>query len=203
MEIKIGRKMISYLEGIIKEKSLDRVVLLTGGVGYELFISGATHGDLKDVGAQASLFVHLHIREDIMQLFGFSSRVEKEMFMKLISVSKVGPKLALSILSSLSLADLTGAIILGDIDLIVSIPGIGKKVAERLILEMKERVEVPASFIGESGIYEDSDYLKAKEALVNLGYSQTEASIALKNEVRKDASVEDMIKAALKRLAKS
>lgn len=194
--------MISHLEGAIKEKGFDRVVIAVAGVGFELLISGATYKALGETGESASLFTYLHVREDALQLFGFSSRAEKEMFLKLISVSKIGPKLALSILSGLVVSDLTRAIILGDIDLIVTIPGVGKKAAERLIMEMRGKLETDFGLSGQSMILEDSEYLKARDALLGLGYSIAEAAAALKGEALKGALAEDMIKAALKRLAK-
>ncbi len=195
--------MISQIEGIIKEKGEGKVVVMVGGVGFELLVSGSTLRELAEITGAASLYVHLHVREDLLQLFGFISRDEKEMFLKLISVSKVGPKLALAILSALNPDDLVRAIILGDTDLIIAVPGVGRKVAERLILEMKEKVEADWTMPTEAVSDQGSDYLKVRDALVGLGYSTSEAAAALKKGANESASVEEMIKAALKRLAKS
>ncbi|MDO8886707.1 Holliday junction branch migration protein RuvA [Candidatus Oleimmundimicrobium sp.] len=195
--------MIAYLEGKIKEKGTDKIVVDVNGIGFEVFVSSNSLRNLPEKGEIAGVHTYLHVREDILQIFGFNSLEEKEMFLNLLSVSKIGPKIALSILSALSLDSLRKAIIMGDLEMITAIPGIGKKGAQRLILELKEKLELPDFFENIPEQVNNSAYIEARDALVNLGYSTMEAAKALEGCLNKNnLSAEEMIKFALKKLAK-
>jgi Holliday junction DNA helicase RuvA len=176
--------MIARLSGVLFEKQPDRVVLDVGGVGYAVAISFQTFQELPEPGTAAALLVYTHVREDTLALFGFASDREKKLFEMLISVSGVGPKLALTLLSGIPADDLLGALAKGDARRLVSIPGIGKKTAERLTLELKEKAEklfVPPA--GGPGI-EAQDVVSA---LVNFGYKKSEAERAVEQLARRGA----------------
>jgi Holliday junction DNA helicase RuvA len=188
--------MIARLSGILFEKLPDRVVLDAGGVGYAVAISFQTYQELPDAGNPAALLVHTHVREDTLALFGFATEREKKLFEMLISVSGVGPKLALTLLSGIPADELLGALAKGDARRLVSIPGIGKKTAERLTLELKEKAEklfVPPA--GGPGI-EAQDVVSA---LVNFGYKKSEAERAVDQLTRRGGapSFAELLKEAL------
>ncbi len=192
--------MIARLSGILFEKLPDRVVLDVGGVGYAIAISFQTYQELPDAGGSVALLVHTHVREDTLALFGFASDREKKLFEMLISVSGVGPKLALTLLSGIPADDLLGALARGDARRLVSIPGIGKKTAERLTLELKEKAEklfVPPA--GGPGI-EAQDVVSA---LVNFGYRKSDAERAVDQLTRRGAppSFAEFLKEALAALS--
>ena len=196
--------MIAKLTGTLTEVRPDRVVLDVNGVGYDVAIPLGTFTALPSAGHKASLFVHTHVREDAIQLFGFISKQEKLVFETLIGVSGIGQKVALSILSGLPLPELVGAIAAQNARLLSSIPGVGKKLAERLGVELKEKM---ASFgFGEmpgkgarTTVVDD-----AIAALKNLGYKAAQAEAAVAAAARK-VSVDDLnaiLEAALKSLAR-
>jgi Holliday junction DNA helicase RuvA len=197
--------MIALLNGQIAYKSLDHVILDVGGVGYRLLVPLSTFYTLPDDG-EIQLHVHTHVREDAIQLFGFNSPDEKEMFSILISISGVGPKLAINILSHIPVSELASALANSDIARLSSLPGIGKKTAERLSLELKDKV-TPFIVTGSSektlprqGSILLDDLLSA---LVNLGYKENTARKALESmEIAPDAPLETSLKAALKLLGK-
>jgi Holliday junction DNA helicase RuvA len=198
--------MISFLQGKVQEKTPQGLILNVNGVGYEVLMSTNCLSKMPMEGKEASVFTYLHVREDLMQLFGFSTKAEKELFEQLISVSGIGPKVALAILSAFSVSTLKKAILSNDVDLITAIPGIGKKSAQRLILELKEKLSLPELEVVQSSNLGDSSksaYSEARAALISLGYSATEATEALEafpygqNEI----TVEELIKYALKNLA--
>ncbi|MBI4743765.1 MAG: Holliday junction branch migration protein RuvA [Actinobacteria bacterium] len=197
--------MYAFLKGKLAEKGLENIILDVGGIGYYLNLPSSSLSKMPSLGEEILIYTHFHIREDAMQLFGFASVQEKEMFEKLISVNKIGPKVALSILSTLSVSALKKAVLTNDVELISSVPGIGKKSAERLILELKNKLEMPDLEIV-SGISkkEESVYLQARNALLGLGYSVTEARNALEVcPVDDEISVEEVLKYALKNLSKT
>jgi len=132
--------MIAFLQGALKEKSASAVVIMSGGVGYEIFIPLSTFYALPEEEKEVSLHVKTILRDDSMQLFGFLTRAEKETFLLLNSVSKIGPRLALNILSGITPTELVQAIIQKDVPRLNSVPGVGVKTAERLILELKDKV---------------------------------------------------------------
>ncbi|QMV18782.1 Holliday junction branch migration protein RuvA [Granulicella sp. 5B5] len=182
--------MIAHLRGQILYKIPSYVVIDCGGVGYELLISVATYTELGEVGAEARLHVHTHVREDALQLFGFYEVTEKRLFEKLLTISGIGPKLAITVLSGINAERLVGAIRAGDHATLTKIPGIGKKTAERVVLELKDKLDDMAGFVP-AGDARPSLGAVAEDvlsALVNLGYARPVARKAVEAAV-KDASV--------------
>lgn len=200
--------MIEYLNGRLLEKSPTKALLLCGGVGYGLHITLTTYEDLPEVENEASLYAYLSVREDAMILFGFSSEVERDMFVQLIGVSGVGPKTAIGMLSGMGATQLRDLISSGNSAALVSLPGIGKKSAERITLELKDRI----GGIGEGGSGGASRTLgggaivraDALAALLELGYNRNVAErairAALKSDSQSEESVERMIKNALREM---
>ncbi len=133
--------MIAFLRGTLLEKHPNQVIVDTGGVGYDVLIPVSTFSALPDAGAEVRLRVYTHVREDALSLFGFFTPEEKSIFERLISVSGIGPKLAITVLSGLNTADLAAAIRNSQIDQLVRIPGVGKKTAERIVLELKDKLD--------------------------------------------------------------
>ena len=194
--------MIAHLKGQLAYKSPEYTIVDVNGVGYQVFTPLSTYYALPNLGQTVSLRVHTRVREDELKLFGFLTEEEQTIFQKLITINKVGPRLALGILSGMSPADLFSAVMNNNIARLSTIPGVGKKTAERLTLEMKDKLadlalamdHQPESARAE-GVYDD-----ALSALVNLGYKKPEAEKALKtiyNQNGKDASLEDLIKESL------
>lgn len=188
--------MIASLHGRLESMSDDGVVLNVGGIGFQVYLPTSTLSSLGNIGEEVSLHTHLHLREDSVTLYGFASADELRLFQTLLGVSGLGPRLALAMLSAMSLEQLTMAVATGSTDLLMSIPGIGKKVANRLVLELKDKVAAgwvttPAAQLAE----ENTDVLAA---LVSLGYSASEASRAVAGlSVSSDLSLEEKIKQAL------
>jgi Holliday junction DNA helicase RuvA len=195
--------MIERLRGVVVAKGADGVVIEVGGVGFRLEASSVTLREVPAVGAEMTILTHLNVREDALQLFGFSTEEERELFRLFIGVSKIGPKLALAALSCRRPQDLKRALAAGDVALFASVPGIGKKTAERLILELREKVgEIPGR-LGTTGDTrsEESDagpLPVARAALVELGFSLQEADKLLV-DMEPGMSVEDMVRKALSR----
>lgn len=201
--------MIASLTGRLAFKLPTQLVLDVHGVGYEVFIPLSTYYGLPNLSDSISLSVHTHVREDAIQLFGFLTSQEKDAFVLLTSVSGVGPKLALSVLSALPVSDLVSAIQSGDVEKLTTVPGIGNKSASRLVLELKDKVgklhpglapttDLPRQ--GQDAIFED-----ALSALVNLGYRPQDAKEALKQVKRSQPEaivLKDMIRESLKELAR-
>jgi holliday junction DNA helicase RuvA len=183
--------VIAHLRGQILYKIPNYVVIDCGGVGYELAISVATYTELREVGAEANLHVHTHVREDALQLFGFHDVTEKRLFEKLLTISGIGPKLAITVLSGISAERLVGAIRGGDHATLTRIPGIGKKTAERVVLELKDKLDDLAGFTAEGVVVRPSLGGTADDvlsALVNLGYPRPIAQKAVESAA-KDAAV--------------
>jgi Holliday junction DNA helicase RuvA len=183
--------VIAHLRGQILYKIPNYVVIDCGGVGYELAISVATYTELREVGAEAILHVHTHVREDALQLFGFYDVTEKRLFEKLLTISGIGPKLAITVLSGISAERLVGAIRGGDHATLTKIPGIGKKTAERVVLELKDKLDDMAGFTAEGVVVRPSLGGTAEDvlsALVNLGYPRPIAQKAVESAA-KDAAV--------------
>lgn len=197
--------MIALLSGELAYKAPDHIIVNVGGVGYQLTIPLSSFYSLPEKG-NVSLHVHTHVREDALQLFGFLSREEKEMFGLLIGVSGVGPKVAVNILSNCTVPELKQALMEGNLKRLSSIPGIGKKSAERLILELREKVGKldpgvlpPAVNMPAAGISLED----ALSALTNLGYKETLARKALQSiEISPEATLEEVLPAALKHLTR-
>ncbi len=195
--------MIERLQGIVAAKTAEHVVLDVAGVGFLLEVSATTLRDVPAVGSQLLLFSHLHVREDLLQLFGFSTEDERVLFRLFLGVSKIGPRLALAALSCRRPAELRRALVGGDVALFSSVPGIGRKTAERLVLELRDKVgDVVPALPGSSGApaAEDGPMALARAALLELGYAPQEAEKVLSG-VDADQSVEGIIRQALGRRA--
>jgi len=183
--------VIAHLRGQILYKIPNYVVIECGGVGYELAISVTTYTAIGDVGAEARLHVHTHVREDAFLLFGFAEVTEKRLFEKLLTISGIGPKLAITVLSGISAERLVGAIRGGDHATLTRIPGIGKKTAERVVLELKDKLDDLAGY-ATGGVSTTPSLGGTAEdvlsALVNLGYPRPIAQKAVESAA-KDAAV--------------
>jgi Holliday junction DNA helicase RuvA len=190
--------MIGRLSGILLEKNPPQLIVDCNGVGYEVGVPMSTFYNLPGLGEKVVLLTHFAVREDAHLLYGFSTAEERNVFKQLIKISGIGARTALSILSGMSVADLVHAVTLQEAGRLTKVPGIGKKTAERLLLELKGKLGADFSAAGALVNDATSDILNA---LVALGYSDKEASLALK-QVPAGASVSDGIKLALKALSK-
>lgn len=192
--------MIGRLTGMLADKSPPQVLLDVGGVGYEVDVPMSSFFNLPGLGERVTLLTHLVVREDAHVLFGFLTAPERETFRQLIKISGVGPRTALSILSGLSVADLAQAVTAQDASRLVKVPGIGKKTAERLLLELKGKVGAELAGPGGAAPVDDAQ-ADILQALVALGYNDREARAALK-ALPAEIGVSDGIKLALKSLAR-
>lgn len=198
--------MIAFLRGRLEDKTASSVDVDVAGVGYRLSMSNNSLAAMPPLGEPVFIYTYLHVREDALQLFGFASSPERGLFEKLIGVSGIGPKVALAVLSAFDVDSLKHAIVSEDVALITSIPGIGKKNAQRLILELKEKLDLPETgLIAPAAAVDKSAYDEARGALASLGYSPSEAKKALDGFVPdgEGVTVELLIKHALKKLAKA
>ncbi|MGE5112377.1 MAG: Holliday junction branch migration protein RuvA [Acidobacteriaceae bacterium] len=169
--------MIAHLRGRLLSKHPNQAIVECGGVGYDVVITVPTFADLPEAGTDVSLFIHTHVREDQLALFGFLRAEEKKLFEKLLVVSGIGPKLAVTILSGMKASDMVGAIRSGDVTRLTKIPGIGRKTAERMILELKEKLEEFTAAPPPPAVSPlEEDVLSA---LINLGYQRSAAERAL------------------------
>lgn len=200
--------MIAYLKGILLKKTTETLIIDNGGIGYEVIAPLSTFYALPEEGEQVTLHIYTHVREDAFILFGFKTALEKKIFRLLISVSGIGPKLATNILSGIGPDVLLEAIAIGDLVRLQSIPGVGKKTSERIVLELKDKAQkvrtdlVPPSSKGT--ILKDRTVPDdALSALLNLGYPAKAARIAVDNAISnvKDISLEGVIKEALRLLS--
>ncbi len=196
--------MIARLSGTLLEVRTNGVVLDVAGVGYELAIPLGTFAALPPAGEKAVLHVHTHVREDALQLFGFATREEKLVFERLLSVSGIGPKVALTVLSGLPLPELVGAIVSQNARLLSTIPGVGRKLAERLGLELKEKLAGTGLGPGAGTAAKTSVVDDAVGALENLGYKALQAEDAVEKAVRAvgASDLNKILAAALKSLAR-
>jgi holliday junction DNA helicase RuvA len=191
--------VIAHLRGKLMQKDPARVVIDVHGVGYEVSVPVTTLTALPDLGAEVSIDIHTHVREDVIALYGFSTRRERIIFEKLMTISGIGPKLAVTILSGGSVEDLVGAIKRGDLPRLTAIPGVGKKTAERIILELKDKFQ---EFVDASPKPEvQTDVVSALE---NLGYPRGVAEGALSRAANGDgdAAFDVLFKRALQILTK-
>ena len=195
--------MFAHFDGVIAEKNPDSIVLDVNGVGYLLLVSGATLQMAPQVGERMKLYSVLNVREDAMELFGFYSREEKAMYERLKGVSGIGSRTALQILSSMSVRDLSLALVAGDANALTRVPGIGKKTAQRLVLELKDKVE-DSQLTGGASVSPRSANAgpesEAVAALVALGYSASEAAKAVSRFVGQTEKSDELIFMALKSL---
>lgn len=202
--------MISYIRGELVAVEKDKIVVDVNGVGWGIYMPEQTMGRLPSIGEEVKIHTYLNVREDAMQLYGFCTRDDLEIFKLVIGVSGIGPKGGLNILSSLSADDLRFAVLSGDAKAISAAPGIGKKTAEKLIIELKDKLnleEVLENKANEDGFQESNTsggtseiQSEAVQALVALGYGSTESLRAVKKVSAECETVEDVLKAALKNL---
>jgi Holliday junction DNA helicase RuvA len=197
--------MIASLTGILKSKSPTEILIEVHDIGYTVNIPLSTYEKLGNTGSSISLLIHFHIREDIMQLFGFFTEEERRLFKLLISVSGIGPKTAQSVLSGINVEELKSHLIKGDVNALTSIPGVGRKTAERLIVELRDKVGkgiTETEPIPSTGVATAAIRIEALQALISLGYNQQIAEKAIRlvlKEVETSAiSVEELIKQALR-----
>lgn len=191
--------MISFLVGIVEEKYENSVILDVNGVGYELCVSSNTLSTLP-LGENVKILTYMAVREDGVSLFGFSSKEERDLFYKLITVSGIGPKMAISILSGLSLSDITIAIIKSDIKLLSTIKGLGKKTAERICVELKDKLDgfaVPEQAQIAVDYNEDAVQM-ATDTLISLGINKNEAYTLARANAANNATAEEIISKALR-----
>lgn len=188
--------MISFLVGEVADKGADRVVLDVGGVGYEVFVPTSMMGGLPAKGRSARVYTRMVVRDDAMLLYGFRTMQERSLFDELTGVSGVGPKVALSFLSALSADALQRAVMAGDADALTVVPGVGKKVAQRVIVDLRDRLG------GEGDITLEGPLAETREALVALGLSATEAAQALAGVEVDGRPVEDLLREALQRVGR-
>ncbi|MBR2699830.1 MAG: Holliday junction branch migration protein RuvA [Clostridia bacterium] len=195
--------MFAHFDGIVAEKASDSIVLDVGGVGYLLYVSGATLQMCPAVGQRFKVYSILNVREDAMELYGFYSREEKAMYERLRGVNGVGSRIALQILSAMSVRDLSIALVSGDAAALTRVPGIGKKIAQRLVLELKDKVDdaqLTGSGASVAPKQADGPEGEAVAALVALGYSASEAAKAVSRVAGKTDKTDEMIFLALKSL---
>ena len=203
--------MISYIRGSLEEKREDSVVVEAGNIGYQIFIPSSLLGELPGLGEEVKIYTYFSVREDGMSLFGFLSKQDLEMFRRLIGVNGVGPKSALGILSALKPDVLRLAVLSGDAKAIAKAPGVGAKTAQRIILDLKDRVKAEDILFADAGAEKSQETdlsgmekagKEAVEALTALGYSASEAQTAVKKvTVTENMTSEDVLKGALKHLA--
>jgi Holliday junction DNA helicase RuvA len=191
--------VIAHLRGRLAQKDTARVVVDVNGVGYEVFIPLTTFTSLPAAGSDVSIDIHTHVREDVIALYGFSTRRERSIFEKLMTISGIGPKLAVTILSGGSVEDLIGAIKRGDLARLTAIPGVGRKTAERIILELKDKLQDFAEAAPKASV--EVDVLSALE---NLGYNRALAESAIRRAVdgERDPAFDVLFKRSLQILTK-
>ncbi len=201
--------MIARLAGKLAAKSPTEIVVDVGGVAFALSIPFSTFERLAEVGSQISVYTHLHVREDALQLYGFFTEEERELFRILISVNGIGPKMAQGILSGIPVTDLKSHILSGNSGALTAIPGVGRKIAERLVVELRDRISRTdgTSFSGGTSASNGSGIRsEALLALTSLGYNRAAAEKALRGAVQEspeaESSVESLIKAALRHAAR-
>ncbi len=195
--------MIAQIRGTLAHKAPGEVIVDVGGVGYDVLIPFTVFYGLLEIGAPVSFYIHTHLREDALQLFGFQELQDKQVFLLLNSVAGIGPKLAVNILSGIPAAELTQAIKAGDQLRLVSIPGVGRKLAERMIVELRDKLTTlqPAETAAPSQA--SHLMLDAVSALVNLGYRQAEVEKNVRDTIRAGKqSLEDVIKEVLRRVSR-
>lgn len=198
--------MIAHLHGTLFEKHPNRLIVDVAGVGYEVFVPFSTFYGLGEPGAQLSLRIHTHLREDALTLYGFGTALEQELFEKMIAVSGIGPRLALAVLSGIEPQELVRAVEVADVARLTAIPGVGKKTSERIVLELKDRLPrptTPSPGTAAAPVPVRDDVLSA---LINLGYhrplAERAVDAALKPPGAPNAGFEPTLKQALRELAK-
>jgi holliday junction DNA helicase RuvA len=193
--------MIARLFGRIADKQPNRLIVDVSGVGYDVQVPLSTYYVTSDVGGEMALRIHTHVREDQLALYGFATDHELAMFEKLIAVSGIGPRLALSVLSGIEPRDLAGAIQRNDLARLTAIPGVGKKTAERMCVELRDRL--PKSIDASPASPADSLREDLVSALANLGYHRQAIDKVLDKSIQQDARFEDILRVALKELSRA
>jgi Holliday junction DNA helicase RuvA len=188
--------MIGRLRGLLVVVGTTGVVIDVGGVGYEVAMTASGFADLPSIGEEAVIHTHLHVREDQMSLFGFTSVDQRDLFRLLIGVSGVGPKVAMAILGTMTTDDLRRAVATDDVAALTAVPGIGKRSAQKLLLELRPRLELPDAALGSSGAMAET-----RAALEGLGYQSDEIRVAMR-ELSADLPVEELLRRSLQRLGK-
>lgn len=200
--------MIGWLSGKVVQAIPDRLILDVGGVGYQVAIPLSTYYEIQkaDAGAAIRLYIHTHVREDALALYGFWSEREKELFERLIAVSGIGPRLAQVVLSGMAPDELIAALAAGDVAKLVRIPGVGKKTAERMVVELRDKLQalaaqLPAARAGDGRGASDDDLVAA---LVNLGYkpSLAEGAVGAARKDAPEAAFHELLRLALRRLSR-
>ncbi|MFZ0060751.1 MAG: Holliday junction branch migration protein RuvA [Pyrinomonadaceae bacterium] len=205
--------MIAHLSGTLLSKQATSVILDVAGVGYEVSIPLSTFYELEDPGSSVQLRIYTHVREDALQLYGFKTARERELFLRLISVSGIGPKLGITLLSGMSAEEMITSIRNNNLAKLTLIPGVGRKTAERLVMELRDKVASLAAGVDEdlgvtaeaaSAPTEDSMRADALSALLNLGYQRNAAEKAVSAALGEndEVSVESILRASLRKLAK-
>ena len=197
--------MIGFLRGRIADKQPNKLIVDVQGVGYEVHVPLSTFYDVGDEGADVSLRIYTHVRDDALQLFGFLTDLERQLFERLIGVSGIGPKLAVAVLSGMDPRELLTAVQRGDVARLTGIPGVGKKTAERIVLELKDRLAQMTVAAAPGGAADDgADHVRGDllSALQNLGYHRPQAEKAIDATLQSmaDQSFEQALKAALREL---
>ncbi len=188
--------MIGRLRGTLVVVGATGVVIDVGGVGYEVALTAAALGDLPPIGEEAVIHTHLHVREDQMSLFGFTSVDQRDLFRLLIGVSGVGPKVAMAILGTMTTDDLRRAVATDDVAALTAVPGIGKRSAQKLLLELRPRLELSEAVVGSSGAMAET-----RAALEGLGYQPEEIRAAMR-ELSADLPVEELLRRSLQHLGR-
>lgn len=197
--------MIAHLTGKLLEKQANTAIVDVGGVGYEVVIPLSTFYELGETGAELSLRIYTHVREDAIQLFGFRTSRERDMFLRLISVQGIGPKLGITILSGMSADEMITAIRANDLARLTSIPGVGRKTAERLVIELRDKIgEISGDADDQTPLPADAMFDDALSALTNLGYQRSAAEKAVKQASSEitEPTVQKLLRRSLQILAK-
>ncbi|HIT73838.1 Holliday junction branch migration protein RuvA [Tyzzerella sp. An114] len=202
--------MISYIKGKLQYLSDSFVIIDNGGIGYKIFVSPKLMSNIGKIGDNVTVFTYMSVKDDGISLYGFENFEELEIFNKLITVSGIGPKGALGIISNLTPADFIMAVISDDVAAVSKAPGVGKKTAQRIILELKDKFKtedfIEEKIFGEgkglSSVVTDNSKIEAIEALTSLGYGRSEAAKAVSAVFEEGKTTEDILKLALKKLAR-
>jgi Holliday junction DNA helicase RuvA len=200
--------VIAYLEGRLTRKTPSQILVLVAGVGYKLFIPVSTYYELPEEGSEVKLFVHTHVREDVLALYGFASPTEERLFQRLIAVNGVGPALALKVMSGLEPSDLVEAIRSGDLRRLGSIPGVGRKTAERLVVELRDKMSELGVVSGEESSRARIPRIESlrddlMSALANLGFPRPSAEKSVEAVLREEPEIsfEGALKKVLRKLS--
>lgn len=200
--------MIAHIQGSLHYKSPEYLVIDVGGIGYEIIVPLTTFYELPEVGTRVALHVHTHVREQALQLYGFQTRQEKKLFVSLMKVAGIGPRLAANILSGISPGELVATVREGNVDRLASIPGLGRRTAERLVVELRDKLTpVEMDQIGGEPVEPEATEVimeDALSALVNLGYRKSVAERALKqarSRLPENLTLENLLKESLRSLA--